>query len=429
MQIPIPFSDTLIPVSVPDDRIAFIEDLPKTDPLPAWEEELDRLLDHPTAGEPLSAFLRPSGSVLLLVEDQTRHTPVSRILPVLLAYLNRNGVPDSRIRILIAPGTHRILTDEEIQKKIGPETAKRIRVLQHDYRDPECLADLGTVEAAGIEIPVRVNRAVLEADTVIGLGNIIPHPNAGFSGGAKILDPGCCGRETVSGTHMAAALLGFIPLGVMENDCRSSMEEVASRAGLNFIVNVVLNSSNEVIRLVTGEPVLAHRAGCMASREAFGIPIPKPADILISCSYPYDSDFWQCEKAMTTGNLAVRKDGILILAAPCLEGLAHNHDDLLLWTQMSCREVTEAIRKADPSDPDLDIVAAGIAMGANLVREKVRHVFLYAPPLSADTVEKLGYVSFPSLQEAIDEALRLIPDGSVGVLLRGGDCLPIPQAD
>ncbi len=79
------------------------------------------------------------------------------------------------------------------------------------------------------------------------------------------------------------------------------------------------------------------------------------------------------------------------------------------------------------SDPSPDIVAAGIAMGANMVREKVRHVFLYAPTLAESTVQRLGYISFPSLQCAIDKALSLIPGGSVGVLLRGGDCLPVPS--
>jgi nickel-dependent lactate racemase len=59
---------------------------------------------------------------------------------------------------------------------------------------------------------------------------------------------------------------------------------------------VVQNSSNEVIRNVTGDPAAAHRAGCITSRNAFGVSIPQPADILISCSFPYDIDFWRCEK-------------------------------------------------------------------------------------------------------------------------------------
>ena len=425
MQIQVPYSDYFIPVEIPEKRISFIRDLPKTEPLPEWEKELSLLLDKPTAGLPLKRILHPNVSVLILVEDQTRHTPVNRILPVLVSYLNQAGIPDNQIRILIAPGTHRILTQEEILTKIGSGMVQRLEILQHDYNDLDSLVNLGTVEASGISIPVLVNRAVSEADVVIGLGNIIPHPNAGFSGGAKILDPGCCGRETVSGTHMAAALLGFLPLGVMENECRQSMEEVAARAGLNFIINVVLNSSNEVIRIVTGDPVAAHRAGCLTSRNAFGVSIPQPADILISCSYPYDSDFWQCEKAMISGGFAVADNGILILAAPCKEGLAHNHDDLLNWTDMSCQETASAIRNANLSDPSLDIVAAGIAMGANMVREKVRHVFIYAPTLPESAIQRLGYISCPSLQCAIDDALSLIPEGSVGILLRGGDCLPV----
>ena len=85
MQIQIPYSDYHIPVEIPEERISFIRNLPRTEPLPEWEKELSILLDKPTAGLSLKSILRPNVSVLILVEDQTRHTPVNRILPVLVS--------------------------------------------------------------------------------------------------------------------------------------------------------------------------------------------------------------------------------------------------------------------------------------------------------------------------------------------------------
>ena len=67
----------------------------------------------------------------------------------------------------------------------------------------------------------------------------------------------------------------------------------------------------------------------------------------------------------------------------------------------------------------------GILMGANMVREKVRHVFIYAPTLPVSAIQRLVYISCPSLQCAIDNAFSLIPEGSVEILLCGGDCLPV----
>lgn len=424
--IQLPYANTSIGVSLPEAQVSFTGSLPPSTPLPNWAAELARQLDAPTAGPPLASFLSPGRRVLLLVEDQTRHTPVRELLPPLCGYLMAHGIAQGDIHILIAPGTHRPLTEAELAAKLGPYALGRFAVMQHDYRAEASLVKLGSVMAAGIEIPVAVNRALLEADVVIGMGNIVPHPNAGFSGGAKILDPGCCGFATVSATHMAAALLGYLPLGVAENACRASMETVAERAGLKFIVNVVLNGANQVVRVVTGDMRLAHRAGCEAARAAFGVPIPAPADVLISCSYPYASDFWQCEKALISGYFAVKEGGIIILAAPCLEGLVHNHDGLLAWAQLSYAEANRRIRQADPADPSLDIVAAGIAMGAALVREKAS-IFIYAPGLTEEQTRTLGYTSFPSVQAAVDEALRRKPGASIGVLPRGGDCLPLVE--
>ena len=94
--------------------------------------------------------------------------------------------------------------------------------------------------------------------------------------------------------------MGYLPLGQMENQCRDGLEQVARRVGLDFIINVVLDAENRVVDLVTGDFVQAHRAGAQSAKKAFGVPLPCQADILISCSYPYDIDYWQCEKALIT---------------------------------------------------------------------------------------------------------------------------------
>jgi len=49
------------------------------------------------------------------------------------------------------------------------------------------------------------------------VGDIVPHSDAGYSGGSKIVQPGVCGFATTAATHIAAALLPEIPLGMAEN--------------------------------------------------------------------------------------------------------------------------------------------------------------------------------------------------------------------
>ena len=484
MQIMIPYSKDLVPVEIPGERVLFDGKQKMTAADPLWKEKLRTMLDCPTAGpslaelipavclSPVDPGLAAAGitasarrrRIVILSEDNTRHTPVREILPVLWEYLSSHGVREDEITVLICPGTHRILTEEELENKLGAYAMEHFRVRQHDCREAGSLVRLGSVRIGGLEIPVEVNRTAMEADLLIGLGSIIPHPNAGFSGGAKILDPGCCGPATVSATHTAAAVLDYLPLGMMENAFRDSLETAAKAAGLRFIVNVILNPENEVADLVTGDPVGAHRAGARISREVFGVEIPEPAEILISASFPYDDDYWQCEKAMISGYFAVKEGGIMIVAAPCREGLAHNHDELLSWLALPRKEVVRRIRRlcggaGDPAGetagaPETgsglqaqtgseclpaaasisenvadqaeltDLVAAAIASGARMVSE-IAEIFFVCDGLTDEEVRAMGYRRFPTLQAALDTALRERPEGRVGILPRGGDCLPV----
>lgn len=426
--IEIPYSNTKLKANIPEENFAFIGNLPLVKSTTDWKRKLLETLDNPTGCPSLSSMINPDDNILILVEDNTRHTPVPEILSILFEYLFRHGIKIEQLEILIAPGTHRILSDEELVEKLGANVIQKYRVSQHDFRDESMLANLGTVTVAGMDIPVQVNKKALEADFIIGIGNIIPHPNAGFSGGAKILDPGICGKATVSATHTASALLGYPPLGLMENPCRDSMEEVAQKVGLKFIINVILNRDNQVIDIVAGDVIKAHREGAYIARSIYGIPIDEPVDIVISSSAPYDIDYWQCEKALISSYFCVKEGGIVIFAGPCLEGLAHNHDDLLDWAGYTYKEASQIVRNIDPLDESYDLVAAGIAMGATLVREKA-HIFIITEGLTDEQVKRLGYTRFSSLQQAVDAALEVIPKGKIIVLPQGGNCMPYKKSE
>ena len=141
-------------------------------------------LDDPLGKPPLEEAVQPGDRVLILTDDNTRPTPVRLILPHILERLQRAGVSEARVQILIASGTHRPMTQEEIVAKVGAEVARRFPVTCHRCTDPAALVKVGT-SPEGIE--VWLNRAVVDADFVIGIGNVVPHPHVGWAGGAKIL--------------------------------------------------------------------------------------------------------------------------------------------------------------------------------------------------------------------------------------------------
>ena len=423
-RISIPYGESQLLCEVPEEKILFdgrMRELPATCDLNA---EIRRCLAGPIGAKPLRELVAGKRDVVILIEDYTRHTPLDRILPILIACLNDGGISDDRISFLTAPGTHRPMTGAEIESKIGREMAGRFRVVQHDATDLASLRDLGSVQAGGLEIPVQVSAYALDADFLIGMGSIVPHPDAGFSGGAKIVQPGVCGFATTAATHLAAGLLPVIPLGDVDTPARIGMEKVAERVGLDFILNTVQNASGGVVAVVAGDFIAAHRAGVEIARKNYCVEIPARADIVIAGSSPCDADFWQASKGLVAGSFAVRDGGILIFVSPCAEGLADAHPELLRWLEMSNAEASDFIRSVDPNESDTDFVAADVALNNSRIRERCR-IFTVSGGLKVSDTRSLGYEKFETLQEAVDEALRRLPGGTVGILPRSGVSLPI----
>lgn len=425
MKYSIPYGSRCAEFDVPEDRVLFTGAMTRLPALPDLERSILNALDTPFGTPPLRTLAMGRKKIVILVEDATRATPVAKLLPTLIRYLNEAGVPDEAISFLTAPGTHRVMTGKEIEEKLGADIVHRFAIRQHDATKAEDMVDLGTVTAGGYRIPVHINRHAMEADLLIGLGNIVPHSDAGYSGGAKILQPGVCDFVTTSATHIAAGFCPDIPLGRVEgNPCRQGMEEVARRANLAFILNVVLNHEGQVCGIFGGDFVQAHRAGVCLSEQSFSVPIEEQADIVVVSSSPADLDYWQAEKGVIGAYFAVKKGGIIIFAAPCTEGLAHNHPKFLEWLALPLDEVLSRLRALSPEDAEADAVSGVLAVCNCRVRERAR-IFCVSDGLRKEEYEALQYIPYPTVQEALDEALRRIPDGTVGILPKGGICLPV----
>ena len=336
--IEVPYGIDPAKAIVPMESVVFEGIMPQYPSLDDFENAVLDKLNHPIGCRPLREIVSASDKILILVEDNTRQTPVKRILPLLITYLENEGIKASQIKILMANGTHRVMTEKEVEEKVGLEIARKIKIHQHDVTKKDDIVDMGIVELGKSKIPVQVNKLAMEATFILGLGNIVPHCDAGFSGGGKIVQPGICGFATTASTHIAGALLAEMPLGDVENPCRLGIEKVAERVGLKFIINVIMNAKQEVVDVVAGDFVKAHREGAKIAAQVYGVDIPELADITIVSSHPCDIDYWQAMKGLVSAYFAVKKGGYIIFVAPCYEGLVHNHPKLRQWLSYSIKE-------------------------------------------------------------------------------------------
>lgn len=421
-QVTIPFDGRPHAFDVPDENLIEVLGPRPSEPVVDLDRAIEKALDHPIDQAPLERLVRPTDRVLLVSDDNTRLTPADRIVPALLARLNRAGVPDDQVSCVMALGTHRYMTEDELKAKVGPEVYDRIRVFNHEWRDPDQLVSLG-VSAKGT--PLEVNRAAVEADVIVGIGAIVPHHIPGYSGSSKIIQPGICGPRTTAETHMLSCEGGGDSfLGYEDNAVREDLDGMADQVGMKTIFNVVMDSDGQVVGVYYGDMRAAFRAGAAKAREIYGVEYHETPDIVLANSCPCDLDFWQSHKSQYPAQRMVRPGGTIIIATPAPEGVSPVHTELLEFTSWPSEEIKAAYRRGELTNG----VASALAVAWAMVREKAG-VIMYSPGIPAEDKARLGHTHAPTLEWAVEEALRREgPRARMTVLTHAPDLLPIGPA-
>ena len=283
------------------------------------EELLRQATENPIGTSRLEELAKGKKKVVVLCSDHTRPVPSKLILPPMLEAIRR-GNPQAEITLLIATGCHRGTTRQELVNKLGAEMAEKEHILIHDCAAEEDMVDLGILPSGG---RLRINKAAVEADLLVAEGFIEPHFFAGFSGGRKSVLPGIAARETVYANHCSQFIDDpHARAGILEgNPIHRDMVWAARKAGLAYIVNVVLGGKGQVIGAFAGDFDEAHRAGTEFLASLCQKEAPE-ADIVVTSNngYPLDQNIYQAVKGMSTAEVACRKGGVIVIAARCEDG-------------------------------------------------------------------------------------------------------------
>lgn len=419
--IDLPYGHKQLLITIPDEWLGEVAAPRPVAPAVDVAGLVRDAIRQPIGCRPLAQIVAPGQRVAILVDDATRKTPASQILPLLLDELQAAGVRQADICLVVALGTHRPMTQAELVAKLGEEAAHHYRVVNVPSTDDSQMAYLGTSSNG---IPAWVNRCVVEAEVRIGLGMVTPHMDAGFSGGAKIILPGVCSSRTVDAFHAASAFIPENQLGMLSAPLRCSLEQfVAEKVPLHFIVNIILTLDGQVYQCVAGHSVHAQRAGVRYAIEVFSTPIRRRFPVVVANCYPYDMDWWQSAKGVWAGDLMTADGGTLVIVTAAEEGTG-GYSLLPGYIGRDAEEIKGEIERGTAQDAKQ--AATGAMYGT--LRRRI-NLALCSAGITPAEAEAMRMPYFASVEHAVGEAVTGLAEedraGSVGVLTHAGIVLPL----
>jgi nickel-dependent lactate racemase len=337
-----------------------------------------------------------------------------------------------------------------------------VRVFWHDPHDHQSLEYVGLTRRG---TPVFVNRLLLDADCVLLCGNVTFHPFAGYSGGPRLIVPGCAGEETIH-RHFSHALdTAALPAGVhlrcrdgliegnpLQEDSREAFHFITT----NFLLHTVLNDQWQIIGAVAGEPLQAFSAGCKAIDNMFGAPISLPSPSLfsakqtgapltiVSCGgHPNDRDFRSAYAALHRATQITRPDGVIIFVAECHDGLGSTALSKFLEEFASTASSGMSHRKWPPGRQSAEGSLLKFYQGAaghlyhrwfyenelealiafSILHKTLEFRIITVTDLPPELAKRLGFIPATSLSEALTLAESCLPGSFSAVLISNGTLL------
>jgi lactate racemase len=358
------------------------------------DEAIVRALDTPV-GPPLRELARGARSAVILVPGIDRVAGVGLFVPRLLEELRTAGVPFERTTIHLATGTHVHHGERDLRALLGEELARKVPCVVHDPKDDARFTDLGVTTRG---TPVKLARAVVEADIKILTGRVIPHYFAGFGGGRKALLPGVAAFATILANHKVtlapergvAAHVGACSLDA--NPVHLDMVEASRLARPTFALNMLLDTHHDIVDVVAGEPEASHAAACRRATHMHQLRVSKPFDAVVTSAggAPYDCSFVQALKALFDVKDIVRPGGAVLWVAECPEGVL---PAFLEWAKIA--DDAEFEREARKT---YNLAAHNTVMLRDVLRS-TRVAFVSG--LSPDVVGRLGVRPMATLAEGL----------------------------
>ena len=382
------------------------------------KEEINKALLSPTNSKPLRSLLEGKNDIAISVCDITRAQPRKVVIETIVEHI-KDLIPISNIKILIATGTHRANTKEELIEMLGKDIVETLNVINHVCDDKESLIEMPT---SLDDVSVLLNKHWVNADFRITTGFVEPHFFAGFSGGSKLVAPGLAGLKTIMKLHNYKRLNNPNSIWgeVEKNPIQQDVRKIAKETGVDFTLDVALNRDQKITNVFSGDLIDSHNEACNFARETAMVQVSQPYDLVITSNsgYPLDQNLYQTVKGLSAASQIVKDNGEILCLSECSDGIPSHGKFYSLLSEFSDPEQVEGML----SDPNFHCQDQWQVQILSQIAKK-SNINLYTEGLSDKEIKNAFMFNAPDPQRFIDQKVKentnirgcVLPEGPITI--------------
>lgn len=382
------------------------------------KEEISKALLSPINSKPLRSLLEGKNDIAISVCDITRAQPRKVVIETIVEHI-KDLIPISNIKILIATGTHRANTKDELIEMLGKDIVETLNVINHVCDDKESLIEMPT---SLDDVNVLLNKHWVNADFRITTGFVEPHFFAGFSGGSKLVAPGLAGLKTIMKLHNYKRLNNPNSIWgeVEKNPIQQDVRKIAKETGVDFTLDVALNRDQKITNVFSGDLIDSHNEACNFARETAMVQVSQPYDLVITSNsgYPLDQNLYQTVKGLSAASQIVKDNGEILCLSECSDGIPSHGKFYSLLSEFSDPEQVEGML----SDPNFHCQDQWQVQILSQIAKK-SNINLYTEGLSDKEIKNAFMFNAPDPQRFIDQKVKeninirgcVLPEGPITI--------------
>ena len=384
------------------------------------KKAINDALVTPINSKPLRKLLENKKNIAISVCDITRAQPRKIVIETIVEHI-KDLIPISNIKILIATGTHRENTKDELIEMLGKDIVNSLSIINHICDDDGSLVEMDT---SLNDVSVFLNKHWIEADFRITTGFVEPHFFAGFSGGSKLVAPGLAGLKTIMKLHNFERLNSPYSIWgeVDKNPIQQDVRKIALETGVNFTLDVALNRNQKITKVFSGDLIDSHNIACDFARKTAMVEVDEPYDLVITSNsgYPLDQNLYQTVKGLSAASQIIKDGGEILCLSECSDGIPSHGKFYSLLSEFKNPNQVESVL-ANPKFHCQDQWQVQIL---SQIAKRV-NINLFTQGLSKEEIENAFMFNVENPQGFIEEKINLNSNIRGCVLPEGPITIPV----